>query len=139
MSTAALRKIACACLLLASALVLGRSAHAQDEPAPAPDASAESASNTPATGEPATGEAPAPSSYTGATVESDVAPDGPVQCIDEKIRDELNARRRYRGVQKRLFQKAGRHELSVMGGLYAADLLSASYLLQGAYTFHFAE
>jgi outer membrane beta-barrel protein len=61
------------------------------------------------------------------------------QCIDEAIRDELNARRRYRGVQKRLFQKAGRHELSVMGGLYAADLLSSSYLLQGAYTYHVTE
>ncbi|MDD9937457.1 MAG: outer membrane beta-barrel domain-containing protein [Myxococcales bacterium] len=61
------------------------------------------------------------------------------QCIDEAIRDELNARRRYRGVQKRLFQKAGRHELSAMGGVYAADLLSSSYLLQGAYTFHFTE
>lgn len=61
------------------------------------------------------------------------------QCIDEAIRDELNARRRYRGVQKRLFLKAGRHELSAMGGLYAADLLSSSYLLQGAYTFHVTE
>jgi outer membrane beta-barrel protein len=61
------------------------------------------------------------------------------QCIDEAIRDELNARRRYRGVQERLFQKAGRHELSVMGGVYAADLLSSSYLLQGAYTFHVTE
>jgi outer membrane beta-barrel protein len=61
------------------------------------------------------------------------------QCIDEAIRDELNARRRYRGVQKRLFQKAGRHEISAMGGLYAADLLSSSYLLQGAYSFHFTE
>lgn len=79
------------------------------------------------------------SAYTGATVESDVAADGPVQCIDEQIRDELNARRRYRGVQKRLFQKAGRHELSVLGGLYSADLLSSSYLLQAAYGFHFTE
>jgi outer membrane beta-barrel protein len=61
------------------------------------------------------------------------------QCIDEAIRDELNARRRYRGVQKRLFQKAGRSELSAMGGLYAADLLSSSYLLQAAYTFHVTE
>lgn len=61
------------------------------------------------------------------------------QCIDEAIRDELNARRRYRGVQERLFQKAGRHELSFMGGVYAADLLSSSYLLQGAYTFHVTE
>jgi outer membrane beta-barrel protein len=61
------------------------------------------------------------------------------QCIDEAIRDELNARRRYRGVRERLFQKALRHELSVMGGVYAADLLSASYLLQAAYTFHVTE
>ncbi|HEX2675797.1 MAG TPA: outer membrane beta-barrel domain-containing protein [Polyangiales bacterium] len=60
-------------------------------------------------------------------------------CIDESIRDELNARRRYRGVQKRLFQKAGRHELSFLGGVYAADLLSSSYLLSGAYTYHFTE
>jgi outer membrane beta-barrel protein len=61
------------------------------------------------------------------------------QCIDEAIRDELNARRRYRGVQKRLFQKTGRHEISGMAGVYAADLLSASYLLQGAYAFHVSE
>ncbi|MEM6961433.1 MAG: hypothetical protein AAF550_06810, partial [Myxococcota bacterium] len=61
------------------------------------------------------------------------------QCIDEAIRDELNARRRYRGVQQRLFQKARRHELSVMGGVYSADLLSSHYLVQGAYTFHLSE
>jgi outer membrane beta-barrel protein len=66
-------------------------------------------------------------------------PAAPGQCIDEAIRDELNARRRYRGVQSRLFQKAGRHELSAFGGLYAADLLSSSYLVSGAYTFHFSE
>jgi outer membrane beta-barrel protein len=61
------------------------------------------------------------------------------QCVDETIRDELNARRRYRGVQERLFTKALRHELSVMGGVYSADLLSSSYLAGGAYTFHFTE
>ncbi len=61
------------------------------------------------------------------------------QCIDEALRDELNARRQYRGVQERLFQKARRHELSALGGLYAADLLSSSYLVGGAYTFHFSE
>ncbi len=61
------------------------------------------------------------------------------QCVDEAIRDELNARRRYRGVQERLFRKALRHELSAMGGAYAADLLSSSYLVSGAYTFHFTE
>lgn len=67
------------------------------------------------------------------------APQQQTQCIDEAIRDELNARRRYRGVQSRLFQKAGRHELSAIGGLYASDLLSSSFLVGGAYTFHFTE
>ncbi len=61
------------------------------------------------------------------------------QCIDEAIRDELNARRRYRGVQERIFQKALRHELSVMGGFYAADLTSSHWQVQGAYTFHLSE
>jgi outer membrane beta-barrel protein len=61
------------------------------------------------------------------------------QCIDEAIRDELNARRRYRGVRERLFQKAGRFELSVFGGVYAADLLSASYLVGGNLTYHVTE
>ena len=61
------------------------------------------------------------------------------QCIDEAIRDELNARRRYRGVTERIFQKALRHELSLMGGIYSADLLSSWALVQGAYTFHATE
>lgn len=61
------------------------------------------------------------------------------QCIDEAIRDELNARRRYRGVQERIFQKAGRHELSIWGGVYSADLLSSWALGGGAYTYHFTE
>jgi outer membrane beta-barrel protein len=61
------------------------------------------------------------------------------QCIDEAIRDELNARRQYRGVQERLFQKARRHELSALGGVYAADLTSSSFLAGGAYTYHLSE
>ncbi len=61
------------------------------------------------------------------------------QCIDEAIRDELNARRRYRGVRERLFQKAGRFELTLFGGVYAADLLSASYLVGGALSYHVTE
>lgn len=61
------------------------------------------------------------------------------QCIDEAIRDELNARRRYRGVQERVFQKALRHELSVTGGIYSADLLSSYVAVGGSYTFHFSE
>ncbi|MCC7539651.1 MAG: outer membrane beta-barrel domain-containing protein [Deltaproteobacteria bacterium] len=61
------------------------------------------------------------------------------QCIDQEIRDELNARRRYRGVQSRIFQKAGRHELSIFGGIYSADLLSSTWQAGGAYTFHVGE
>jgi outer membrane beta-barrel protein len=101
---------------------------------------ASSDASAPSSGETSVPPAP-PSSDDGALPPPPPPPPNgePVQCIDERIRDELNARRRYRGVQKRLFQKAGRHELSAMGGLYAADLLSSSYLLSGAYTFHFTE
>lgn len=67
------------------------------------------------------------------------APTAEAQCIDEAIRDELNARRRYRGVQERLFRKALRHELSVTGGIYSADLLSSWAQVGGSYTFHFSE
>jgi outer membrane beta-barrel protein len=61
------------------------------------------------------------------------------EFVDEAIRDELNARRSYRGVQERVFQKALRHELSAWGGGYSADLSSSSYLAGGAYTFHLSE
>jgi outer membrane beta-barrel protein len=61
------------------------------------------------------------------------------QCVDEELKDELVGGRHYRGVQDRLFTKAFRHELSVMGGYYAADLYSSNWLAGGAYTFHFSE
>lgn len=61
------------------------------------------------------------------------------QCIDEAIRDELNARRQYRGVQERLFQKARRHEISALGGVYAADMTSSSFVAGGSYTYHLSE
>src|SRR5579872_6754708 len=61
------------------------------------------------------------------------------QCVDEELKQELVGGRHYRGVQERLFTKAFRHELSAMGGLYAADLYSSSWLAGGAYTFHFSE
>src|ERR1700735_5702342 len=61
------------------------------------------------------------------------------QCVDEELKDELVGGRHYRGVQDRLFTKAFRHELSAMGGYYAADLFSSNYLVGGAYTFHFSE
>jgi outer membrane beta-barrel protein len=61
------------------------------------------------------------------------------QCVDEELKQELVGGRHYRGVEERLFTKAFRHELSAMGGLYAADLYSSNWLAGGAYTFHFSE
>ena len=61
------------------------------------------------------------------------------QCVDEELKQELVGGRHYRGVQERLFTKAFRHEFSAMGGLYAADLYSSSWVVGGAYTFHFSE
>jgi outer membrane beta-barrel protein len=61
------------------------------------------------------------------------------QCVDEELKAELVGGRHYRGVQERLFTKAYRHELSAMGGWYAGDLYSSSWLAGGAYTFHFSE
>lgn len=61
------------------------------------------------------------------------------QCVDDELKQELVGGRHYRGVEERLFTKAFRHELSIMGGWYAADLYSSSWLVGGAYTFHFSE
>jgi outer membrane beta-barrel protein len=61
------------------------------------------------------------------------------QCVDDELKQELVGGRHYRGVEERLFTKAFRHELSAMGGLYAADLYSSNWLAGGAYTFHFSE
>src|SRR4030088_2774135 len=61
------------------------------------------------------------------------------QCVDEELKQELIGGRHYRGVQERLFTKAFRHELSGMGGYYAADLYSSNWLAGAAYTFHFSE
>ncbi len=61
------------------------------------------------------------------------------QCVDDELKQELVGGRHYRGVEDRLFTKAFRHELSAMGGYYAADLYSSNYVVGGAYTFHFSE
>jgi outer membrane beta-barrel protein len=61
------------------------------------------------------------------------------QCVDDELKEQLVGGRHYRGVEERLFTKAFRHELTAMGGLYAADLYSSSWVAGGAYTFHFSE
>ena len=61
------------------------------------------------------------------------------QCVDETLKQQLIGQRAYRGVVPRKFQKALRHELSPMGGWYAADLADGAPVYGGAYTFHFTE
>ena len=68
-----------------------------------------------------------------------VAPKAHAQCVDEALKQQLVGRRAYRGVVPRLFKKALRHELSPMGGWYAADLSDSAPVWGGAYTFHFSE
>jgi outer membrane beta-barrel protein len=61
------------------------------------------------------------------------------QCVDEALKEQLVGRRAYRGVVPRLFKKSLRHELSAMGGWYAADISDGAPIYGGAYTFHFTE
>jgi outer membrane beta-barrel protein len=61
------------------------------------------------------------------------------QCVDEALKEQLIGRRAYRGVVPRLFKKALRHELSALGGWYAADLADGAPVYGGAYTFNFTE
>jgi outer membrane beta-barrel protein len=61
------------------------------------------------------------------------------QCVDEELKEQLIGRRAYRGVVPRLFKKALRHELSALGGWYAADLSDGRPTFGAAYTFHFTE
>jgi outer membrane beta-barrel protein len=60
-------------------------------------------------------------------------------CIDQEIADRLAVKRKRRGAVDRLFVKQGRHEISGGGGYYASDLLSGTYLLAAAYTFHMTD
>ena len=61
------------------------------------------------------------------------------QCVDEELKEQLIGSRAYRGVVPRVFKKALRHELSALGGWYAADLSDGRPTYGGAYTFHFTE
>jgi hypothetical protein len=61
------------------------------------------------------------------------------QCVDEALKEQLVGKRAYRGVVPRLFKKALRHELSALGGWYAADLSDGEPVYGGAYTFHVTE
>lgn len=60
-------------------------------------------------------------------------------CLDQSIRDELGDTLRPRGVQKRDFLKNKHIQLIGHGGVFAADLLSSSYLAGGAVTVYLTE
>jgi outer membrane beta-barrel protein len=60
-------------------------------------------------------------------------------CLDQSITDELGQTLRPRGVQSRDFLKRGQVELVARGGLFAADLLSTSYMAGGAVGFYVTE
>ncbi len=60
-------------------------------------------------------------------------------CIDQEIADRLAIKRKRRGAVDRLFVKQGRHELTMAGGYYASDLLSGTYIVGGAYTYHMTD
>ncbi len=69
---------------------------------------------------------------------------GPVErttemCIDQDIADRLAIKRKRRGAVDRLFVKQGRHEITLAGGYYESDLLSGTYILGGAYTYHMTD
>jgi len=61
------------------------------------------------------------------------------QCVDEALKQQLVGERAYRGVVPRVIKKALRHELSGLGGWYAADVSDGAPTFGGAYTFHFTE
>ena len=61
------------------------------------------------------------------------------QCIDQEIANRLAVKRKRRGAVDRLFVKQGRHELSAIGGYYASDLFSGTWVLGGAYTYHMTD
>jgi outer membrane beta-barrel protein len=60
-------------------------------------------------------------------------------CVDEKLKQELIAKKRGRRTDQRDFVKSARHELTLQGGYYVADLLDGTYIVGAAYTYHLSE
>ena len=82
----------------------------------------------------------ASASSASAQVAAERPSDAPLpSCLDQSIRDELGRELRPRGVQQRDFQKDGRLELLIRGGLYAGDLTSSSWIGGGALALWFTE
>jgi outer membrane beta-barrel protein len=60
-------------------------------------------------------------------------------CVDEKLKAELIAKKRGRRTDQRDFVKSARHELTVQGGYYVSDLLDGTFVVGAAYTYHLTE
>jgi len=112
------RLVACITVVLA----LARVANAQDQEAPASQAP----------------EKQAPAEAPAAEKPPD-RPTGQPSCLDETIADELGQGFKRKGVQKRDFLKKGKFELSGIGGFYASDVLSSTYVYGGSLAFYPSE
>src|SRR5687768_2202381 len=66
-------------------------------------------------------------------------PGQPGECVDATLQEQLLAKRRHRLTKDRLFVKALRHELTLMGGYYVSDLFEGTFTLGGTYTFFMSE
>ncbi len=60
-------------------------------------------------------------------------------CIDETERAKLMEAKRATRQGERDFTKAGRHEISALGGYYVSDLFDGTFVVGGAYTYHLTE
>jgi outer membrane beta-barrel protein len=60
-------------------------------------------------------------------------------CIDEKVKADLDAKRRRRSAKERLVQKTNRHELGLRGGQYISDIFDTTYVVGALYAYHLTE
>lgn len=63
----------------------------------------------------------------------------PPSCEDRSLADELADRLEQRGVQQRAFLKDRHIQVGLRGGMFAADLLSSSYVLGGSVAYFLTE
>jgi outer membrane beta-barrel protein len=62
-----------------------------------------------------------------------------VDCVDEKEKKALIAKKRGRRASEREYVKQNRHELTAFGGYYVSDLLDGTFVVGGMYTYHITE
>ncbi len=62
-----------------------------------------------------------------------------IRCLDESLIDDFGRSRSRKGVQPRVFRKATRLALTLMGGGYGGDLISTSWQVNGRLSFWLSE